>query len=100
MACTEAAGCHAVAAIADGTVCSAGRCCYGRCSGLRDSGNCGGCGLGCDEYSCTATGAATCVCDTNAGCPLGQTCVGGSCRCAANAQCAAGQTCVSSHCTY
>ncbi|MFO0683520.1 MAG: hypothetical protein U0234_15795 [Sandaracinus sp.] len=100
VACVEPGGCRAVAALPDATPCSTGRCCYGRCSGLRDSGNCAGCGLGCEEYSCTGTGEPRCLCDTNGGCPPGQTCSGGICRCTAGSQCAAGQQCIGGTCTY
>jgi hypothetical protein len=96
--------CRPGAALPDTSFCPAGRCCYGRCSTLRDSANCGGCNLACDEETCVASGPARCICVTNAGCPMGQTCSGGLCTCAASSQCAAGQTCVSAggfgYCTY
>lgn len=100
VACVEPGGCRVVAALPDATPCSAGRCCYGRCSGLRDSGNCAGCGLSCEEYTCTGTGEPRCICDTNAGCPPGQTCSGGVCLCGADAQCTVGQHCIGGTCTY
>jgi len=102
-ACDEASGsCRAVSTMPDATICAGGRCCFGRCSSLRDSGNCGGCGLSCEEESCSPELPSRCVCVTDSGCSLGQQCLGGRCTCTSNAQCAAGQTCVvaSGHCTY
>jgi hypothetical protein len=96
--------CRAGAAAPDTTPCPAGRCCYGRCSTLRDSAHCGGCNLPCDEETCVGSGPARCICVTNAGCPMGQTCSGGLCTCSDSSQCAAGQTCVSGggfgYCVY
>ncbi|UJR82847.1 hypothetical protein [Sandaracinus amylolyticus] len=101
--CEEDTGeCRAIRTMPDATICAGGRCCFGRCSMLRDSGNCAGCGLSCEEESCSAETPSRCVCVTNAGCPLGQQCLGGRCSCMTNAQCATGQTCVvaTGHCTY
>lgn len=100
--CDEALdACRAHTPAPDGDLCTDGRCCYGRCSNLFDSGNCGGCGLGCDEETCGATAPARCICVTNAGCPSGQVCVSGSCLCTADSQCAAGQRCLAGgYCSY
>ncbi|WP_157068847.1 hypothetical protein [Sandaracinus amylolyticus] len=101
--CEEDTGeCRAIRTMPDATICVGGRCCFGRCSMLRDSGSCGGCGLSCEEETCSAELPPRCTCVTNAGCPLGQQCLGGRCACMTNAQCATGQTCVvaSGHCTY
>jgi hypothetical protein len=101
--CNESTGtCVRISVVPDTTPCTGGLCCFGRCSNLQDSGNCAGCGLGCDEYSCSAERPARCVCDTNAGCPLGQTCIGNRCMCTSSAQCAAGQFCntATGSCSY
>lgn len=86
--CDEATGvCAFAGAMPDTTPCGGtSRCCFGRCSNLRDSANCGGCGLACDEETCTPESEPPrCICA--AVCPAGQTCQSGRCVCTTSAQC-------------
>lgn len=102
-ACEEPTGaCVQIDSLPDGTACPGGRCCSGLCSSLGDNASCGGCGLACDEESCTTLVPRRCTCSTSGGCPGGQQCVSGNCVCSADGQCAAGQTCVvaTGHCSY
>jgi hypothetical protein len=89
--CREGSGCVGIGPRPDGAPCPSGACCFGSCVDIRSNAHCGGCGLSCEEDSCTAAGPPRCMC--NVGCPSDQQCSGGLCHCRTAAQCSTNQYC-------